>query len=127
MIISRKKLAQVILNNLIDQPMEKVAKIVAAYLIDNKMTAQLDLLMKDLALLIQKEHKVLHVTAKSAYNLDPDKLTDLANLLKRITNTDITRWNSTIDSDLIGGLTIETPELELDLSIQARLKQLRAY
>lgn len=124
--LSRKQLAKAVVNQLRIHPTGQVARSLAAYLIENKQTSQADLLLRDVALEIQKTEAVLNVSAVSAFTPSRDQLEELADVLKKLTHTKLTKWQLSSDTSLLGGIVINAPEFELDFSLRKKLNKLKA-
>jgi F0F1-type ATP synthase delta subunit len=124
--LSRRQLAKAVVNQLRIRPANQVARSLAAYLIENNQTSQADLLLRDVALEIQKTEAVLNVSAVSAFTPSRDQLEELADVLKKLTHTKLTKWQLSNDTSLLGGIVISAPEFELDLSLRKKLNKLKA-
>jgi F0F1-type ATP synthase delta subunit len=122
MIKSRKDLAEYIGQKTLDtNDRDKLVNEIAAYLLEEKLTTDLDSLMRDV-MLYRLENGIVEVIVKSAYELSSDDIDDIYKLLKiEYPNADFYTVDQVIDSNVIGGVKIEFPGAQLDLSIFNRL------
>lgn len=124
--ITRTQLAGIIVNMLeAGASPNKVAKQIAAYLIEQRRTRELDDLMRDVEKL-RAQNGVLEARATSKYTLSPSVKRDLSALLK--THHDGIKTvviDEQIDEDVIGGVLVETTSTQLDLTIANKLNQLK--
>jgi F0F1-type ATP synthase delta subunit len=122
MIKSRKDLAEYIGQKTLDiNDRDKLVNEIAAYLLEEKLTTDLDSLMRDV-MLYRLENGIVEVIVKSAYELSGDDIDDIYKLLKiEYPNANSYTVDQVIDSSVIGGVKIEFPGAQLDLSIFNRL------
>lgn len=119
---SRRELAETIMG-LSDKLSEKrLTQTVAAYLVDSRRTGELDAIMREVARLREKRADVTEVTATSAFKLKDSVRKDIKSLLgkKKLI------INEVVDADMLGGVRLETSELQLDLTVRNRLNRLKA-
>lgn len=122
-VIARSRLAQII----VDDPSSKTIRRVAAYMVQTKRAKQVDLLVRDIErIAAQKGHVIAHV--QSAHELSASVIQQIHQMVRDMESTDITdvEIDSHIDGSLLGGVIINTPEQELDLSLRNRLNRLKA-
>lgn len=124
--VSRRKLAIATVEQLRTNPdRRKVVESLAAYLIANKMTHQLELLLGDIArLLAEKEGHVL-ADVTSAFALNTETRSQIEAYLRKATGAKQIELNESVDPDLLGGFTLRTPDRELDASVRHKLNQLQ--
>lgn len=102
---------------------KKLTKQLAALLVDEGRTKEIDLLMNDIAVEMERlGHS--NVEVRSAHKLSSRVLRDLEKTVKELTNADSVTLNETIDQSLVGGLIATTPTVEIDLSVRTKLKAL---
>ncbi len=126
--LTRKQLAKLMAEVQEAQPheREKVLEMVAAYLIENRRTNEVDLLVKDVALELQQRKKVLNIEVESARPLTNEVKADLEKLFKDETACNVVYIHETVNENVVGGLIATTPELELDASVKAKLSAVNA-
>lgn len=107
------------------QDSKELAYEIAAYLLHEKQTGELDSLLRDV-MQYRADHGAIEAIAVSANAVPDDVLTDVRDLLKREFPTakqHIVR--SKIDSDIIGGMKIDLPNQQLDLSVKSQLNKFK--
>lgn len=122
MIKSRKDLSEYIGKstlNITDR--EKLVNEVAAYLLEENLTSDLDSLMRDV-MQYRLEHGIVEVIVVSAHQLSQTDLDDVHDLLKAEYPTAKTYTvDQLIDENVVGGVKLEFPGSQLDLTIFNRL------
>lgn len=124
--LSRRKLARATVRLLHEQPSNRkvILRSVAAYMVQHRQSAQVDLLVRDIARELQTSQAHLFTEVTSAFALDGVARTQLAGYLKRTTGARTVELCETIDSALLGGMVVRTADLELDTSARRKLIQL---
>ncbi len=124
--LSRRRVAREWTRLLIAQPQRhaELVQQMGAYLVVHKMTNQLHLLANDVAdeLLIQQKHVSADII--TAFGLTTDSRENVADLLRRVTGAVTVALTESINPELLGGIVIRTPQLELDASVKRQLTQL---
>ncbi len=105
---------------------KKYAQELAAYVLDNRMTAELDSLMRD----VQADWArsgYLEVLAYSAHPLSEQIKSEIKRQVKEL-EPDVKTIVITevYDEALIGGVRISLPERQLDLSVEAKLNKFKS-
>jgi len=119
---SRQELAKAILRLSDNMSGKRLSEAIAAYLVENRRTGELDAIMREVARLRQQRDGVTEVTATSAY-----KLNDSARRsIKQILGSEKLTINEVVDAEVLGGVRLETSETLLDLTVRNRLNQLKA-
>lgn len=97
---------------------------VAQEVLTQRWTAEIDLLMHDIAqeLLRQKHHAV--VTVKSAQPLPKKRIVQLENWLRKHLQATTITLDTMVDDTLKGGIAVTTPKGVLDATVVERLNQL---
>ena len=123
---SRRVLAQTVASKLLAEPQKRKHWIqaLAAFLVENRRTDEIDMLVNDISreLFLQKGELVVDVT--SARPLTDDIRRELAASLKRATGANDVQLTEAVDPSLLGGLIARTPDAQLDASVRSKLKQL---
>jgi F0F1-type ATP synthase delta subunit len=103
----------------------KFAREVAAYLLDNGRTGELDSLLRE----IIKDRALsgdVELTAVSAFALPQSVFAEIRSQVKKLyPNVKQIIINERRDSDLIGGMRLEFPDSQLDLTIRSQLNRFR--
>jgi F0F1-type ATP synthase delta subunit len=106
-------------------PSGKFAKEVASYLLDENRTGELDSLARDLVE-YQAEHGVVEVTAVSARKLNATALKDIRQTVKQLyPNARQVIIDQRLDETQIGGVRLEFPGRQLDLSLRGKLNKFK--
>lgn len=124
--ISRRVIARTIAEKLLREPAKKaeLLRSTAAYLIENNLTDDVDLLVNDIAAELFKQSGTLSARVESARPLTDTIRTSLAASLKEQTGAHKVVLSEHVDPELVGGLIARTPDAELDLSVRTKLRQL---
>lgn len=124
---SRTKLAAYIAEAIATEKSEEViAQNVAAYLIENGKTADLNSLMRDVQELRARHAGVVELTARSAYPLNSDEKNQIEDVIKsQYPNAKEVIMHEEHDARVIGGASISLAQANLDVTIRAKLNRLR--
>lgn len=95
----------------------------AAHLIDTKRVKEVDLLVSDINVEFERSGTV-QATVISANPLS-EKIEHKIESVLKSTNVKQVNINKQIDDSLLGGLIIQTPEREFDLSIRSKLNRMK--
>jgi F0F1-type ATP synthase delta subunit len=98
-----------------------LAREIAAYLLDEKHTGELDSLMRDI-IAYRAEHGAVEAVAASTSPLSDEVLADIKTLLER----EYPKAKQVIvrekrDDSVIGGVRIDLPNEQLDLTVKSKL------
>jgi len=120
--IARHHLAEVIAERTLHvRDTRKLAREVAAYLLDTRQTGQLESLLRDI-MEYRAQHGVVEATAISAHDLDATVIKDLQQILKdehpKAKSTHIT---PRLDPSVVGGVKLQLANEQLDLTVRGRL------
>jgi F-type H+-transporting ATPase subunit delta len=120
-------LAKVVAEKLSQEPRQaaKIAKSLAAYLVANKMTGQLEMLLGDIAYELAREKRHVYATVTTARKLDAGLKEQITRFLAKEFDTKNIELVADIDPSLIGGAVITAPEVQLDASVRNKLRRLR--
>lgn len=125
MIISRRRIARSIAADLHDgADMHDIAPRLAAYMIEHKLTGQVDEIVGDIAYELARLGQV-EATVTTARPLTDDLRELVREYLSRHGKQAEIVLNETVDESIIGGIIIETPSHQLDASVRSTLKQLK--
>lgn len=122
MIKSRKDLAEYIGKRTLDiNDREKLVNEIAAYLLEENLTSDIDSLMRDV-MQYRLNKGIVEVVVKSAHELSQNDVDDIYELLKsEYPSAKSYTVDQLIDPNVIGGVKLEFPGAQLDLSIFSRL------
>lgn len=104
---------------------KQFSRSIAAYLLENGRTGELDSLLRDV-MEYRAEHGVVEVVAVSARGLSPQVQTDIRAQVKRLhpDAKDII-ISEVHDPSIIGGVRLELPNQQLDLSVRGKLNRFK--
>jgi len=98
--------------------------VLAAYLVDQKQTEDLDLIVNDIAHELYAQSGHLAVSVTSARKLTNNVRAELITMLRTGTSAKHVELSEHIDPTLLGGLVARTPNAILDVSVRSQIKQL---
>ncbi len=107
----------------IDKP--RFAKEIAAYLISQRRTGQLESLLRDM-MQYRADHGIVEVIASSAHPLEPAAKTDIEKRVRRL-YPEAKHVIITVEHDasLVGGVRLQLANQQLDLSVRAKLNRFK--
>ncbi len=103
------------------QSADKLAKTIADYLVQERRTGELDAIMREVLRQRHNKDGISEVTLSSAFPLSKKTKASIAALVggKNVV------INENIDTDLLGGVRVESNEEMLDLTVRTRLNRLK--
>jgi F-type H+-transporting ATPase subunit delta len=123
--ISRRQIAETATRQLVaGKDPRRVMLEVAAYLVDNRIASQADMVIEDIAARLQAETGHTTATVRAAFALSPDTLTKLEAYIKEATKSKSVELTTVVDPALLGGVVIQTPGYEYDASVRRKLNEL---
>lgn len=118
---TRREIAESILELSQKTSGAKLAQAIAAYVVAERRTSELDAIMREVARLRQENEGVVEATVTSAHPIS-DKL---KKQITALINEDKLVINEVIDPSVIGGVRVETSQVDLDLTVRNRLHKLK--
>lgn len=124
--VSRRIIARTVAAKLLAEPSRQKhwLKVTAAYLMEQGLAEEVDLIVNDIAHELHKQSGHLLVDVTSARKLSDAVRSDLTKILKQATGATKVELSEHIDPSLLGGLIAKTPDQQLDASVRTKLKQL---
>jgi F-type H+-transporting ATPase subunit delta len=124
--ISRRKLAATTVRLLARHPEKRQAIIrsLAAYMVLQRQAKQLDLFIKDLARELQTTTGAVLARVHSAHKLDEATRTGVTAYLQQQIGAKTVELDEVVEPNLIGGVTMQTADLELDTTVRTKLRRL---
>lgn len=119
---SRQELAEAILHLSGKMSEKKLTDTLAAYLVANRRTGELDAIMREVSRRREQRDDVTEVTATSAHKLNESA----RKAIKALLSNKKLIINEVVDAGVLGGVRLETSEVQLDLTVRNRLNQLKA-
>jgi F0F1-type ATP synthase delta subunit len=103
----------------------KISQEIAAYLLSEKRTGELDSLLRDV-IAQRAEDGIVEVTAVSARELTPEIRADIrSKISEEYKNAKQIIINERIDHKVVGGVRLELIDRQLDLSVRAKLNHFK--
>ncbi len=98
-----------------------LAKEIAAFLLVEHRTSELDSLLRDIVQ-YRADHGVVEAVAVSVEGLDDAVKKDIRNFLhNEFPKAKTLAWHDKLDPDVVGGLKVELPNEQLDITTRAKL------
>jgi len=121
-----QKLAQIVEGKLSKSTSNSaLAKQIASYLIETRQTQHLASLMREV-MAIRAEAGVIEINAVSAFNLEQKVKNELNLLIKReYPKAKKVMLDQKIDVDLVGGVRLDMPSEQLNLTIHDRMSRFK--
>ncbi|MGE5309865.1 MAG: F0F1 ATP synthase subunit delta [Sphaerimonospora mesophila] len=124
---SRRQIAKFVAAQLVaGEPVGRIAKVLAAYLSSNRQTRYRELIIRDIEAELMNAYGHLSVDVTSARQLTSEVKTALVAMLRAETGAKTVELRERVDSDLLGGVVVRTPEAEMDASLRKKLTRLKA-
>lgn len=124
---SRRRIAKFIAARLVaGESPQRIAKVLAAYLVSARQVRQAELVIRDIETELMNHHSHLSVDVTSARKLTREAKTALITMLQAETGAATVELVENVDTDLLGGVVVRTPEAEMDTSLRKKLTRLKA-
>lgn len=122
--LSRRSLALYVADGLTPARRRTTIGQLAAYLVENRRTKELDLIVRDVAYFLSQKGTT-SATVTSAFDLNAETKAAITAFIKDKTNSSQVSLDSLIDPSVIGGVKISLPGYELDQTISHKLTVLK--
>lgn len=125
---SRRVIARTIAEKIVHEPNQAHhwIQVLAAYLLENNLVDDADLLAKDITREVFEQTGELAATVTSARPLTDSLREQIQTMLRAQTGAKKVVLKEETDADLLGGFVAQTSDAEIDASVRARLQQLAA-
>lgn len=124
MVVSRRVLVRAVVDQLQHDKVAAVMRRLAAYVIEHKLSSQLELILNDIeAELARRNVVVADVT--SAHPLADESREAIIEYIQGLTGAKRPELREKIDADLLGGVVIKVAGTELDGSLKTKLQRLK--
>lgn len=125
---SRREIVRVVTARLLEEPKDRATwiKRLAAYLVENNLVNQADLLVNDIAHELFVQAGTLTVEVVSARQLSAALRQSISELLQSDTGAKKVVMHQSVDEALVGGFVARTADAELDASVRTKLRALSA-
>ena len=123
--LARHELVPILMKLSDKLPARKFSNEVASYLLDNNLTGELDSLTRDLNS-YRAANGVVEVTAVSAHKLSETALKEVRAKVKQFyPKAKRIIIDQRLDPSQIGGVRLELPDQQLDLSVRGKLNRFK--
>lgn len=119
--LSRRKVASHLADELIAG--NHVVDKLASYLLETKQVRELSLYIRDIESALS-ERGILIADVSSSYQLEKETEEKLTDYLKKESKAKEVHLRQHLDSNVLGGIRIETPDERLDSTLRHRINQL---
>jgi F-type H+-transporting ATPase subunit delta len=100
---------------------KKATKELAAFLVDQRLHSQVEDILVDISKEYAQVHGIIDAEARTAFPLSDDLKKDLMERVKQSTGAKTVILHEEIDRNLLGGVIVSAPDMELDLSLRSKL------
>lgn len=108
------------------EPKERIAREVAALLIENGQTSELNSLLRDVQEYRAQQNGIVEVNAESAYELGNEQRKNIEDAIRiQYPQTKKVIIHHQLNPHVVGGLSLSFANAKLDLTIRAKLNKLR--
>lgn len=105
---------------------KNAVKELAGYILENRLHGQVE----DILLAIRDEYTQIHgfieANARTPHLLSSELKTKLIQRVKNVTGARKVSLHEQIDKSILGGVIVEAPGMQLDLSLKSKLAKLKA-
>ena len=124
MATSRRVLVRTIVDQLETESTEVVMKRLAAYIIDHKLSSQIELIIADVEAELARRNVVIAdvITARPLVEASREAILDY---IRDITKAKSPELRESVDESLLGGAIIRVAGTELDSSLKTKLQRLK--
>ena len=105
---------------------QKAVKELAALVLEYRLHSQIDEILADISQEYARVHGVVEAEARTAFPLSEELKDALSERVKASTGAKKVILHEEIDTTLLGGVIVNAPDMELDLSLKTKLAKLRA-
>lgn len=122
---SRSEIAQAFVSQADSKGVKAAIRELAALLLEQNMHTQVDEIIDDIATEYTKKYGVVEADVRTMFNLTPEIKTALIKCIAMETKAKKVILHEQIDRSLLGGVVVNAPDMELDLSLKTKLSKLR--
>lgn len=105
---------------------KKATKQLAALILEEKLHNQTDEILDNIQAEYQRVHGIVEATAHSVFPLSATSKKKIEALVAKKAQAKQVVLHELIDPTLLGGVKITAPDMELDLTLKAKLAKLKA-
>jgi ATP synthase F1 delta subunit len=108
------------------ESVKHVAEMLAAYLLENHQTRQIELFMHSIRSVLAERYNYVSAEVASAHPLTDQLAQDVASFVQRQAKTDQVEIIDVKDPRLVSGVVISTTDAVYDGSLRGKIKKLKA-
>lgn len=105
---------------------KKATEQLAAYMLENRLHAQTTEILESIQAEYQRVHGIVEATTASVHPLTADLKKRIQAIVAKKTNAKKVVLHELIDPSVLGGVKINAPDMELDLTLKTKLAKLKA-
>ncbi len=105
---------------------KNATKQLAAYIIENRIHNQTNEIMDSIQTEYQRKHGIVEATTASVHPLTADLKKRVQTIVAEKTGANKVVLHELLDPSVLGGVKINAPEMELDLTLKTKLAKLKA-
>lgn len=124
MAVSRRVLVRTVVDQLETEKVAEVMKRLAAYVIENKLSSQIELIIADIEAELARR-KVVIADVMTAHPLVDESREAILDYIRGLTSVKNPELRESIDESLLGGVIIKVAGTELDSSLKTKLQRLK--
>ncbi len=121
--VTYKQIAKVVADQMQTSDAAKVARGLAAYLVEERKANELDRIMREVERIRLVESGILEVDVESAHELT----SEIRSQIEAIFSENKVRISSNINKSLVGGVKIQAQDTLIDLSVRGQLNRLKTH
>ncbi|MDB5162163.1 MAG: atpH [Candidatus Saccharibacteria bacterium] len=122
--LSRRSLALYVADQILTDNARTVVKQLAAYLVENRRTKELELIVRDVDYFLS-QRGIITATITSAFDLSVETKKAITAFITNKTKASSVIVGTTIDPSVIGGVKINLPGYEFDQTVAHQLTVLK--
>lgn len=124
--MSRLRFSRAVVKLLAHHPLPAVARAAAGYVVAERWTSSLDIILQQLGREILREYRHLNLSIESARELTPHIKRAILRQLEQKLDAEDSSVAYAVNPELLGGFRAVTPVGEFDASVAAKLNQLKS-
>lgn len=124
--VSHTDIARGFVAQLSSSTTKKATKQLAALIIEEKLHNQTDEILDSIQAEYQRVHGIVEATAHSVFPLSASSKKHIQAIVAEKTHAKQVVLHELINPELLGGVKITAPDMELDLTLKSKLAKLKA-
>jgi F-type H+-transporting ATPase subunit delta len=104
---------------------KNAVKELAALILELRLHGDIDEILADIANEYQAQYGIIEAEVKTAFALSGALKKQIEDRIKQETGSKTVKLHEVIDKTLLGGVVINAPDMDLDLSLRSKLNSIR--